>query len=427
MVSVFLFLKSSMKKSFLFLFIVITIVSIFARFWNYKELVGFTLDAPIHLTEVKNMIDSGKIGLIGPSVTSKETFGRMIFTGPFHYYVLAILGIISNWDVVFISGFYTSLWIATFAILFFWLNKRFGGTIAILLYTLLSFYPFFIQISRQIWNPHFIPLFGTLFLLCLVERKKIYHYLIAGIFWGLGLNIHYSTLLWVFIAIFFMVSDIVKKKFHIKNWLILILGVVVAELPLLVFELRHNFYNINTIFFHIKYGSSSVGYTFNIWYYYVLPFLAPAVFLLGKFLYNIGRKKIFIVPTLILSSLSFYFVLSAFGPQGQKAMHYPGWNIATQKKVANIIIKDNEKDFEVAETVSSDTQATDIRWWLRQEGTNAMKVDQYKEAPVLYLVAPLSRPPETETVWEVSSLKPFKIITKVELDKDLFMYKIKRI
>jgi len=130
---------------------------------------------------------------------------------------------------------------------------------------------------------------------------------------------------------------------------------------------------------------------------------------------------------LILSGFSFYFILSAFGPQGQKSMHYPGWSIAKQKEVANIIIKDNEIDIEVAETISSDTQAMDIRWWLRQEGINVMEVDQYKEAKTLYLVTSPERPPETETVWEVSSLKPFKVITKVELDKDLLLYKIKRI
>jgi hypothetical protein len=416
-----------MKKLVLFLFLIITLASVFVHYRNYTDLVGFTLDAPIHLTAAKEMVDSGKINLIGPSVTSKETFGRMVFTGPFHYYVLAILGIISNWNVIFISGFYTVLWITTFVILFFWLNKRFGGTIAILLYTLLSFYPFFIQVSRQIWNPQFIPLFGTMFLLCLVERKKIYHYLFAGIFWGLGLNVHYATLLWIFIAIPFIVSEIYQKKFYIKNWLMLILGVIIAELPLIVFELRHNFYNINTILFHLRYGNFSVGYTFNIWYYYVLPFLAPAVLFMGKFLYSIKRRKFFIVPILVLSGLSFYFMLLSFSSQGQKAMHYPGWSIATQKKVVNIIIKDNEEDFEVAETISSDTQAMDIRWWLKQEGVNVMEVDQYKEAPVLYLVSSSDRPPETETVWEVSSLKPFKVITKVELDKDLFLYKIKRI
>lgn len=416
-----------MKKPLLVLFILITALSIFAHFWNYKDLVGFTLDAPIHLTAAKNMVDSGKLGLIGPSVTSKEVLGRMIFTGPFHYYILAILGILTNWNVVLISGFYTCLWLVAFAVLFFWLNKRFGGLVAILIYTLLSFYPFFIQISRQITNPQFIPLFGILFFISLVERKKNTHYLLAGIFWGLGLSVHYSTVLWAFIAVFFLIQEVSHRKFRLVHWLMLVLGIILAEIPFIIFELRHNFYNLNTIIFHLKYGNFSQGYTFNIWYYYVLPFLAPAAFLTGKFLYRIRKTKLYIVIITLLSGLCFYLMILAFGSQGQAAYHVPGWSIATQKKVANIIIKEKEKDFEVAETISSDTQATDIRWWLKEAGVKAMAVDQYKNAPVLYLVTTSDRPPETDTVWEVSSLKPFKIITKVELDKDLLFYKIKRI
>lgn len=416
-----------MKKPILFLFIIVTLASTFAHFLNYKDLVGFTLDAPIHLTAVKEMVDSGKISLIGPSVTSKETFGRMIFIGPFYYYVLAIAGILTSWNVVLISGFLTSLWLFAFGILFFWLNKKFGGVIAILIYTILSFYPFFIHISRQITNPQLIPLFGTLFLITLIERKKWSHYFLAGIFWGLGLNVHYSTLLWVFIAAFFVVNEIIKKKFRFGNWLILILGIVLAEAPLILFEFRHGFYNINTIIFHFKYGDFSQGYTFKIWYYYVLPFLALGAFLIGKLLYSIKKTKLYTVIVTLLFGSAFYLMVLAFGSQGQTAYHVPGWSIATQKIVANIIIKDNEKDFEVAETISSDTRATDIRWWLRQSGVKVMAVDQYKNAQVLYLVTTSGRPPETETVWEVSSLKPFKVITKVELDKDLFLYKIKRI
>jgi hypothetical protein len=415
-----------MKKISFVLFIIITAVSIFAHFWNYRDLVGFTLDAPIHLTEVKSMVDSGKIELVGPSVTSKETFGRMIFTGPFHYYVLAVLGIVSNWNVIFISGFYTTLWITTFIILFFWLNKKFGSLIAILLYVLISFYPLFIQVSRQIWNPQFIPLFGTLFLISLVERKKNIHYLLAGVFWGLGLNVHYATVFWAFIAAFFVICDIYYKKFQLKHWLMLILGIVLAEMPLIIFELRHNFYNINTMIFHLRYGNFSQGYTFTIWYYYVLPFLAPAVFLIGKYLHQIRKTKAFTGIAMLLSALSIYLTVSAFGPQGQKPAHYPGWSVFTQKEVTNIIIKDKEKKFEVAQTLSSDTQAIDIRWWLKEAGVSVMGVDEYNKAPVLYLITSPERPPETETVWEVSSLKPFKIITKMELDKGLLLYKIVR-
>jgi hypothetical protein len=413
-----------MKKIVLITFLVITLTSVFAHFWNYGNLAVFTLDPPAHLTGAREMVDSGKISLIGPNITSKEVFGRQFFLGPFYYYVLAILGILSHWNVLIISGFFTCIWLATFIILFFWLNKRWGGLIAITIYTLLSFYPFFIQISRQIWNLQFIPLFGTLFLLCLVERKKSIHYLFAGIFWGLGLNVHYTTVLWIFIAGYFIVHEIYRKRFNFKNWLLLILGVLLAELPLIIFEFRHNFYNINTLIFHLKYGQLSQGYTFAIWYYYVLPLLPLAVFLAGMVLYKVRKSRIFFPVMIFLAALSIYLVFMAFGSEGQKTMNIHGWNITKQKEVANIIIKDGEKNFEVAETMSPDTRAMDIRWWLMDSGVKVMDVTQYDKAGVLYLVASTDRPPEKETVWEVSSLRPFKMVSKTDIGEGLFLYKL---
>ncbi len=416
-----------MKKYFLLLFLAITLLSILARFWNYDKLVGFTLDGPIHLMGAKDMVESGKLALIGPSVTSKEVFGRVIFLGPFHTYVLALLGLLTNWNVVLISAFFTLLWIAAFIVLFFWLNKKFGGVISIVVYSLLSFYPFFIQVGRQIWNPQYIPLLGTLFLIFLVERKRIVHYFLAGVMFGLGLNVHYATLLWIFIALFFAADDIKNGKFHIQNWLMFLGGITVSELPLIIFEMRHNFYNLQTIIFQLRYGQLSQGYTFSIWYYYVLPFLPMAAYLFALFLKKMQKSQFFTSLAGLLSLLSLYLLISAFGPAGQTAMHYPGWSLAKQRAVSNMIIKDDERSFEVAETLSSDTRATDIRWWLRESGVSVMPVDAYKSAPVLYLIAPGDRPPETESVWEVSSMEPFKVVEKVELGTNLFFYKIERI
>ncbi|MCJ7805511.1 hypothetical protein MUP46_02615 [Patescibacteria group bacterium] len=421
-------MKSILKhKVVLIVFFLITVLSLAAHFWNYKTLVNFHLDPPAHLMGARDMADSGKISLIGPNITSKEVMGREFFLGPFYYYVLAILGVLTHWNVLIISGFFTSLWLAAFILLFSWLYKKFGGLIAILVYTLLSFFPLFIPISRQIWNPHFIPLFGILFLLFLVERKKNIHYFLAGFFWGLGLNVHYATILWAPIAAFFVIDDIRLKRFHLRSWLILILGVTLAEFPLILFELRHNFYNLNTIIFQVRYGSLSSGYGFGFWWYYAIPLLPAAAFLAAFLLDKIRKSRFFNIIVALLAILSVYFFIGDFGLQGQRVIYPSGWTISRQKEAAQFIIQDKEKDFEVAETINSDTRALDMRWWLRMANVRVMDVTQYDKAPVLYLVTSSKRPPETETVWEVSSLRPFKIEFKKDLGANLFLYKLKRI
>jgi hypothetical protein len=114
------------------------------------------------------------------------------------------------------------------------------------------------------------------------------------------------------------------------------------------------------------------------------------------------------------------------GPAGQKTLYPNGWSIERQKNVTQIIIDDKPKEFEVAETISSDTRAMDIRWWLRDAGVSVMDVVSYKTSPVLYLVTTPERPPETETVWEVSSLRPFNIEFKKDIGGGLYLYKLVR-
>jgi hypothetical protein len=92
-----------------------------------------------------------------------------------------------------------------------------------------------------------------------------------------------------------------------------------------------------------------------------------------------------------------------------------------------LIIKDDEETFEVASIIGFDTRALDLRWWLRQKGIKPLGVEEYNQAVVLYLAAPKSRPPEKETVWEIQSLRPFKIAKEVDIGDGYIFYKLRRL
>jgi hypothetical protein len=68
-----------------------------------------------------------------------------------------------------------------------------------------------------------------------------------------------------------------------------------------------------------------------------------------------------------------------------------------------------------------------LRWWLRERGYKPLGVEEYNQAVVLYLVAPESRPPEKETVWEIQSLRPFKVAKEVDLGDGYIFYKLRRL
>lgn len=414
------------KNVWVFCFLAVTIFGLIVRFANYDELINFHLDPPLYMHDVKNVVDSGKVSLIGPPVTSKNVDGRMFFTGPFHYQVLALLGVLSNWNIVFITAFYTLLWVLSFFVIYFWFRNKFGNIIALVIYSMLLFYPSAISMSRQIWNPHFIPLFGALFLMFISERKNRLQYFLSGLFLGLGLNVHYATIIWVVFAGFYLLKDLHLKRFNWFNWFLVLLGIVFAELPLILFEIRHNFYNIQTILFHLKYGSVSVGYSFSHTYYYIYTLLPLFVYILANLFFKLRKKIYYPILIAVMIGIIIFGLVSSFGKEGQKPLYPDGWTIKRQQAVAEIIKADKKTEFEVAETINSDTRALDLRWWLRLSNVEVMDVAKYDIAPVLYLVTTEERPPETETVWEVKVMNPFKVEFKKDIGGGIFLYKLIR-
>lgn len=101
-----------------------------------------------------------------------------------------------------------------------------------------------------------------------------------------------------------------------------------------------------------------------------------------------------------------------------------------QKKVTELILKDlkdNESKFEVAATVNADTRVWALRWWLKMAKKIPMSEVDYDKADILYLVSPKDRLPQDDTVWEVFTLRPFKIIFQKSLGNDLIFYKLAKI
>ena len=422
--------KSKLKIGLLFG--LITLGALILRFNHYEQLVNFHLDPPLFLNEVKEMVDSGKLRLIGPLVATKVIEGRYFFTGPTFYWLLAILGIVLNWDVLLMTGFFALWWVGTFILIFFWLKRRFELSIALLVYALIAFIPFLIPYSRLIWNVSLIPLFSVLLLWFLEERKKRkLNWFLAGLAFGLGMSIHYSSGLWFLILFYYFFKELKEKKFVLLNWVWLGLGAVLAETPLLLFELRHDFYNLRTILFQIRYFQPSVSYSFSFrtqYYYYIFPFIPLMAKAYGLLLERLKKKISFewiFISQIIL--IIWFFVYSLLGPQREALINPAHWTITRQKEVAQMIVDDNEKGFEVAAIINSDTRAGELRWWLKQMGHQPMGLEEYNQTDILYLVAPETRPPGEEKVYEISSLRPFEIEKEVDIGDGYIFYKLIRL
>ena len=139
----------------------------------------------------------------------------------------------------------------------------------------------------------------------------------------------------------------------------------------------------------------------------------------------IKNKKIFfgIVLVLGISLLQVKFIANP-----SPLIHPTDWNYLTQKEVVNKILENGCPDnFNIASTVSGDTRSYDLRFLLIAKGCKPMEVEEYPQAERLFLIAPINRPPETEIVWEVSSLGKFKINRQENLESNIVFYELEKI
>lgn len=419
------------KYLFIFLFLLFTFLFWFSRIWNFENLITFHSDQGTFFLETWQMIQEQKPRLIGLKVGTKEVMGRAFFTGPFFYYLLATLGIITHWNPHTITLIFLFLWWLT-GLGIWWLVKKFSGNLAaITAYGIFATLPFLVSFSRIIWNSGLLPLAAVAFFFSLYrveERNSLLWWFLVGLFLGLGLNLSYAAFLWFpFLSIFFL-WGFLKKKWGLKPFVLLLVGFVLGELPLLIFELRHDFYNLRTIFFFIQHGVFGGKITGPVTDYHFIFALLPLFFLLWGGLIAFIEKNLSFIKALSLSLLLIFTLTISINWQQEWGTGMPeGWTLSKEQKVARLICEEMENNaFEIAETINGDTRAHDLRFFLNFYGCPPLEVEDYPSADILFLITTTSRPPEKENVWEIKSLRPFKIVYQENLKDNIFLYKLSR-
>lgn len=402
--------------------ILISILYLFIRFYNLNNLIGFRLDQGIHLLETKTMFDTKKISLVGPMVTSKTYMGRQFFIGPNYYYVLGIIGFLGQWDPMKITIIFIFLELGFYLFFIFFLKQKFNQFWSLFIFLFLSISPYLIIHSRFFWNPHLlIPL--SILLLFLGDKflikKQIKYLFLTTICWGFGFACHYSAVFWGLWLIYLLVKSKQFKNFRV--YLIIILGFVLGDLPWFIFEMRHSFYNTKTMIYVFLNSNSGSELTSH---YFVFSLLVLIIFGLLLLINKDNIWKIILIIILLGSFLLQIKIYRNYAPLDV----IEGWNYKEQQKVASLIVKNGcPKNFNIATTIQGDTRAYDLRFLLTAKGCKPMGVEEYPSVEKLFLIAPVNRPPETETVWEVSSLGKYKINRQEKLTENILFWELEKI
>lgn len=390
----------------------------FLRLYKIEQRINFSMDQGLFLLRSWDIYQNKEITLIGPT-TSIIVHGRQFFQGPLIYYSLILLMLISNWNIIAAACFLVFFNFLALVVLYIAAEKIFNKKIAVITAIFYIFLPVTINFSNFLWNPNFLLILTPFFIFLGAKSliyKKWWNYLIWGILGGICFQFHFQFALILLFTFLFLIF----KKQNIKNIGWFISGALVGYSPLLIFDLRNNFYNIKTILEWLKFGGDE---KFGFQIYYFLSFVPFICLGFGWLINKLKNKNFLILLMIIFIGYSFGKVLKQ-----KEAFGMPkGWNYSLQKEtIKKILINGCPSDFNVASTLNGDTRAYDLRFLLIRNGCKPMDVDKYPEIKTLFLVAPKERRPENETVWEINSMGKVKIKREEKLNEAVIFYELEK-
>lgn len=270
--------KKIAKDLLLFL---ILLSAFLVRIWKLTELFHFTYDESVPAFVGKKLIEDGHIPLIG-GVTPLG-----FHLGPYFYYFLSFLLFLGNLNPI-IWGWAGAL-IAMVTTYFMYLvgstfvNKRIGivGACFWAFSTLAVIY------DRHLWALYWGPLISLITILCLykiIKGKEIFIYPLA-VTLVFGIHADPSNLIFLVLT---LVVYIFYKLPVTKNTFIALAIVLLSFLPLVAFDLRHNFANTRPILKFFTSQTNSPGFNSQVFFDNFLLF--PRTF--SRLIYQFGDTEI---------------------------------------------------------------------------------------------------------------------------------------
>jgi len=238
----------------------------FLRLYKISDYMTFLGDEGRDMLVAKAILD-GNLTLLGPRASAGD-----FFLGPIYYYMITPFLWLSRLDPVGPAIMVALFGIATVYLVYYVGKTFFSSKAGLFAAGLYAVSPLVIAYSRSSWNPNPMPFFALLSLYLLyvaVQNGSWKLFLFVGFLLGISMQLHYlSVFLGVIIFLFVLIGmQFVKKGFqivqYVKNYLLLGGGFLIGLSPFLLFEARHNFPNIKTIFGFIFMDNVSRSYITN--------------------------------------------------------------------------------------------------------------------------------------------------------------------
>lgn len=243
-------MKRTQKHHTSVFWIIIAVILVLAAIPRVVEVASgnfvFGYDQGKHWLDAKGIVVDHKFPLIGDEVGGARGF----FQGSGWFYVLAVPFFLFSGNPYggVVLAFFIGL--ATVGCALWLFEKVVGIGIASSIGFFLALSPALISSSRFAWPPFVIPLLSVFYFYCVyrVIEGKIQH--IPWVFFVIGMMAHFeiaATGTILVITLLFAIPYAVKKRIPLKIILASFVALALPLLPLVVFDLRHNFLNFHGI------------------------------------------------------------------------------------------------------------------------------------------------------------------------------------
>ncbi|HEX7542858.1 MAG TPA: glycosyltransferase family 39 protein, partial [Patescibacteria group bacterium] len=318
----------------------VLLIGVFLRFYKLTGFVTFLGDQGRDAIIVKRILTGEHFPAIGPPTSVGQ-----VYLGPFYYYFIAPWLLLSNFNPIGLAvgvAFFSSLYLF---INYLIVKELFDKKIALISTILLSFSSVLIDFSRFSWNPNLLPLFTLLtvyFVIKSLKTNKWYYFALSGTFLSFSIQLHYLALFLIPpIGILLMATFIKKIKQsnnetmkQLKNYLLMFFSFFLFSMPLIIFDLRHNF--LNSKLFLALFKSSGTSFLTKINSFF------DSFYYLNLYSFNIDLNRFFVYLLLLFLLLAFvtlikrssnlktfllFFLLTMLGMSfynGPKYPHYFG-------------------------------------------------------------------------------------------------------
>lgn len=379
-------------------------IFIFIRTINFSHFFTFVYDDAGLSTSALEIFRDKKLQLIGPSISIKFA-GREIFQGGVIYYFYLFFLLLGHFDPkvsIFLFVIFSGLMIIP---LYYGLKHLFDKKIAIFITMLYSLFPFYIHSTMSLWSPHqqFALVPFLIYAMGQFKQKKTkLPFLLIAFIAGFLLQFHFQ---FVLIIVGLLIYYFLFKKYNIYYLLLFLLGLLLGFFPMVLFELRNNFYNTNTIILFLMHLKEIFGKngSVSINNYY---FLSTSIFLfiiIGSIFRKILNKKIltcFFIILLFWSTMVFVI----FPPANTVVKD---WTYKDELKVYSIIKNNSAKNYNISSFY--DAKAITQKYFLKRDFIN-IDFENYKTNKYLYVIYYKNKDFKLNIAYEMNTFKPSKIL-----------------